>query len=129
MKENFEEDDSLASEQNETDLIGLVKKMQQQLSYLEKKIDTLIERSSGGGSFRGGDRPQRSFGRPSWQNKERSFHGPRQGGGFHQGRSFDRDRPFEHSGNREFSHERPAFQKSPFGGHRKGGHKRRFKRD
>jgi len=71
-EEEIEEQDDLDLEQEETaptggqDVVGLLKRMQQQLSFLEKKIDTLLSQSSQGG---GSDRPRfnsdRRFSRPS----------------------------------------------------------------
>jgi len=63
MSEQFEQDGSIAVPHVETDVLVLIKKMQQQLVFLEKKIDTLIsqiqERPSRERSF---SKPYRSFG-------------------------------------------------------------------
>ncbi len=61
----------------ETDLVGMVKKIQQHLVYLEKKIDLLVGQS-GGGSSQGGGRPFNKFKRPGggFPRRERSFDGP-----------------------------------------------------
>ena len=73
--------------EQEQDVVALLQKMQQQLVYLEKKIDTLIQQSQQkpfsrpGGNF---SRPFRPFGRPG---------GNRPDG---QGRP-DRPRSFGHS--------------------------------
>ena len=97
----------------ETDVIGLLKKMQQQLVYLEKKIDTLIAQ-----------RPVQE-GRPPFQ-KDRNFSRPfRPYGRPHSSSRPDHGRS-EHSrpeyGNREQSNrpERPAHfnkHRSEGGGH------------
>ncbi len=50
----------------ETDVIGLLKKMQQQLVYLEKKIDTLITQRPQNFS-----RPFRPYGRPQHAGENR----------------------------------------------------------
>ena len=46
MSRRFKDDTSSDSQQVEPEVIALIKKMQQHLVFLEKKIDTLIERSS-----------------------------------------------------------------------------------
>ncbi len=46
MSRRFKDDTSPDSQQVEPEVIALIKKMQQHLVFLEKKIDTLIERSS-----------------------------------------------------------------------------------
>lgn len=45
MGKHFRRDSSSVPPQAETDLVGLIKKVQQQLTFLEKKIDTLIGQS------------------------------------------------------------------------------------
>jgi hypothetical protein len=59
MTEQFKNDDPLASQQSETDIVVLIKKMQQQLTFLEKKIDILVSQSQ--------EKPlkERHFSRPS----------------------------------------------------------------
>src|SRR3989338_7839573 len=70
MSEHSEPDDDISPEQDqeqeqeEIELLAVLQKMQQQLEYLEKKIDTLLAQSSGGAP-RGGDRfsrPPRPYG-------------------------------------------------------------------
>lgn len=58
MSEQFKHNGSLPPASTEQDVIALVKKMQQQLVFLEKKIDILISQSQ--------DRPfrQKPFSRP-----------------------------------------------------------------
>ena len=68
---------------SETDLVSLVKKMQQQLNYLEKKIDVLISQSQPK-PFR--ERTERPFrGTPDRPFRKRTFSKP--------ARTFDRPRP------------------------------------
>lgn len=109
MNEHSEENEDLSlTPQTESDVVSLIKKMQQQLNFLEKKIDILI-----------GQSPERSFGekrfskpfRPSFSggahHGKRDFHrGPRKEGFSHdrpRGAGFSYDRPRE-SG---FSKDRP----------------------
>jgi len=60
--------------EGEEDIVFLIKRMQKQLSFLEKKIDTLIERSKGGSgsSFRGKGF-SKSYGNGSRQGHEGGF--------------------------------------------------------
>ena len=92
MSEHSEENEELvAPPPTDSDVISLIKKMQQQLNYLEKKIDILI----GGGQaperpFR--DREKR-FSKPSFRP---SFGGGSGGRDFNRGprrEGFDRPRP------------------------------------
>ncbi len=77
-----------AAPKGEQDVSYLIKKVQQQLTFLERKIDTLIEQSSG--------RPSRSFDRSS---------------------SFDKGRRPNRTGERSFSSGR-SFNKKPVDGNR-----------
>ena len=114
MSEHSEENEELAvPPQADNDVVSLIKKMQQQLNYLEKKIDLLI----------GGQAPERSSFRDRGEKRFSKPFRPSFGGGAHHGkRDFDRgprregfshDRPREggsfHSRPREggFSHSRP----------------------
>ncbi len=87
MSEHTEPEDDISpeQEQEEIELLAVLQKMQQQLEYLEKKIDTLLAQSSGGAP-RGGDR----FSRPP-----RPYGG---GGGGYRG---DRDRGPRDFGSRD----------------------------
>jgi len=109
MSEHSEENEELsAPPQADSDVVSLIKKMQQQLNFLEKKIDILI-----------GQSPERPF-----QDREKRFSKPfrpsfgNRGGGrdFNRGprrEGFSHDRPreggFSHGRPREggFSHSRP----------------------
>lgn len=139
MSHRPEENEDLSMPpQADNDVVSLIKKMQQQLNYLEKKIDLLI-----------GQAPERSFGekrfskpfRPSFgghHHGKRDFHGSRE-------KSFSHDRPreggFSHNRPREggFAHHRPkeggfskertgnfgperSFDRKPGGGSRGFGH-------
>jgi hypothetical protein len=97
MSEHFDKGSSSAAEPQETDVIALLKKIQQQMVFLEKKIDTLL----GGHQSHAPSQPsgERSFDRPSFKDRHfskpsRSFgtrtehygrpdgdRGPRSGGG------------------------------------------------
>jgi len=100
MSEHVEPNEELSSSpQTDTDVVSLIKKMQQQLNFLEKKIDLLIgqspERSSGERRFSKPFRP--SFGHGGHPHGKRDFNrGPRREG-------FSHDRPREGG----FSHDRP----------------------
>ena len=100
MSEHVEPNEELSGlPQTDMDVVSLIKKMQQQLNFLEKKIDLLIgqspERSSGERRFSKPFRP--SFGHGGHSHGKRDFNrGPRE-------RSFPHERPRE-SG---FSHDRP----------------------
>jgi len=99
MNEPFEEGDDLpVSSQGDQDIVSLIKKMQQQLNFLEKKIDLLIgqspERPFRGKSFSKPFRP--SFGGGAHHGKRDFNRGPRREG-------FSHDRPREGG----FSQERP----------------------
>ena len=102
MSEHLKENEELSvPPQADTDVVSLIKKMQQQLNFLEKKIDILI-----------GQSPERSFG-----DREKRFSKPFRpsfgGGASHGNRDFNRgprrEGGFSHSRPREggFSHDRP----------------------
>lgn len=101
MSEHSEEIEGLAvPPQTDSDVVSLIKKMQQQLNFLEKKIDLLI-----------GQSPERPF-----RDREKRFSKPFRpsfGGSAHHGkRDFHRDprkEGFSHDRPREsgFSHDRP----------------------
>ena len=88
MSEQFKHNGSLPPALTEQDVIALVKKMQQQLVFLEKKIDILISQSQ--------DRPfrQKPFSKPF-----RSFgyhrRPEREHGNTYEEKRFDRPRHFE----------------------------------
>jgi len=90
MNEHFEQNSSSESQQAEPDLLTLVKKIQQHLVYLEKKIDTLIGQSS--------DRPAkgRHFSKPfrPFNNNRSRHHGEGNRDDRPRERSFGHDRPF-----------------------------------
>ena len=146
MSEHSEEKEDLSSlPQADTDLVSLIKKMQQQLNFLEKKIDILIGQSPER-PFR--DRENRfskpfrpAFGHGGNSHGKRDFNrGPRsegfshdrpREGGFSQDRpresSFSKDRPREggfsqdRPRERSFGQERP-FDRKPSAGPRTFGH-------
>jgi hypothetical protein len=115
MSEQSEQSGSMSPASDEQDAVILIKKMQQQLVFLEKKIDILIEQSSrrpfSGKHF---SKPSRPFGRPYRAfNRE---HGETSGE-----KRFGRGRPFEkrHSEeNRSFDHKEKVYgdsRESDFG--------------
>jgi hypothetical protein len=100
VEKQFEHNDSSSPPQAEPDIAAVLKRIQQQLTFLEKKIDTLISRSperpSGGQRF---SKPFRSHNRPYHHDKRKHYAGSREGG-------FDRERHFgkkQGSGNQGFS--------------------------
>ena len=90
MSEQFEHKDPLSPESDEQGVAALISKMQKQLVSLERKIDLLINQSSGrpsvGARF---SRPFRSFDRPHRPSDRRDDNA---GGGE---RGFDRGRHFK----------------------------------
>ena len=90
MSEQFEHNDPLSPGPDEQGVAALVSKMQKQLVSLERKIDLLINQSSGrpsvGARF---SRPFRSFDRPHRPSDRRDDNA---GGGE---RGFDRGRHFK----------------------------------
>ena len=65
MSEQFQHNDSLPPVPAEQDVVALIKKMQQQLVFLEKKIDILISQSKARPfSEKHFSKPFRSFGNP-----------------------------------------------------------------
>ena len=106
MTEEIQQGSSPAPPQPEQDMVALIKRMQQQLVFLEKKIDILIAQSSprpfGEKNFSKHSRP---FGRP-----HRPFDGKH--GGPSGGKKFDHGRPFEKRPGEEgrgFDHKKKAY--------------------
>jgi hypothetical protein len=65
MTKQLKNDNASTSQQTESDVLGLIKKMYQQLAFLEKKIDILISQSQEKPSReKPFSKPFRSFGRP-----------------------------------------------------------------
>lgn len=93
--------------QGEPDVIALIKKMQQHLIFLEKKIDILVSQSS--------QSSERPF------NKERRFSRPFRPGGHSHSHPRDNRERHHSSGERGFSQGR-----RPFDGPRSGGENRGF---
>jgi hypothetical protein len=95
---NDEAPDTINAEPDppETNLVVLVKKMQQQLNFLEKKIDLLLSQSQpkSFGERPGSDRPYRKspFSKPARSFDRPRPHGPRpHGRGDHEQSPRDRD--------------------------------------
>jgi hypothetical protein len=72
--------------ENEKDVLAILERMQQQLTFLEKKLDTLLEqsRNSQNSQPRSFDRQERNFSRPfrpyNRPNRPDQNRGPRQNG-------------------------------------------------
>lgn len=122
MNEEFKDENPPVSPQTEPDVAVLIKKIQQQLIFLEKKIDILINQSQGTPPReKHFSKPYRSFDRFHRDGKgerERRFEerGPEQG------RNFEKRHGEE---NREFSHKKKTYgnpRKSDFG------HERHFQK-
>ena len=106
MEKHFKHNGSSAPPQVEPDVVTLIKKIQQHLTFLEKKIDTLISRSSEK-PFKGQhfSKPFRSYDRSHHRGKRKYYNGSREGG-FGEGRRFDREGG---SGNRRFDQGKKPF--------------------
>ncbi len=106
MEKHFKRNGSSAPPQVEPDVAAMLKRIQQQLVFLEKKIDTLISRSSErpskGQHF---SKPFRSYGYSQHHGKRKHYNSSREGG-FDQGRHFDRE---QGGGNRRFDQEKKPF--------------------
>ena len=106
MEKQFKHNGSSSSPQAEPDLVALIKKIQQHLLFLEKKIDTLISRSSEkpsrGQHF---SKPFRPYDRPP-QHSSRKYYNSSREGGFDRGRRFGRE---EGGGNRRFDQGKKPF--------------------
>ena len=109
MSEQFKHNEPSLHDEGEQDVVSLIKKMQQQLASLEKKIDTLINQPQArpfredrfSKPFRpfspSQRRPDREYGRPSGE------------------RSFGRERPFEKSHSEEsrgFGYKKKSYSSS-----------------
>jgi hypothetical protein len=108
MNEEIQDNDNLQSEPAEQDLVVMIKKMQQQLTFLEKKIDILINQSEA-----------RPSGEKAYSKPFRPFN--------NQNRRPDRGHE-GHSGPRNYYSERSSESRHgghPFKGHQ-GGRKKSF---
>lgn len=106
------------SAQNETEAVVLIKKLQQQLTYLEKKIDILIQQSQAASA---GEKPYRSFDR--FHRRDRGEHGhsfrqrgPSQGNPFEKRHGEENrgygHKSYEHGRGSGSGHERPFEKRS-----------------
>jgi hypothetical protein len=109
MSEQFKHNDSLAPAPDEHDVVVLIKKVQQQLVLLDKKIDILVNQSQ--------ERPytKKHFVKPfrSFGHAHRSSERKRDNASGE--RSFDRGRRFEkrpNEANRGFDHKKKAYDNS-----------------
>ncbi|MBU1124777.1 MAG: hypothetical protein KKC84_02015 [Candidatus Omnitrophica bacterium] len=106
MNEQSDAHEELPSAPTEQSVFALIKKMQQQLVFLEKKIDILIEQSQGK-PFREKQfsRPFRSYGRP-YRNSHRAQGDPSGERRFDRGRHFEKPHSEESRG---FEHKKKTF--------------------
>ena len=79
MKKHFKRKSSLIVPQDEPGVAGLINKMQQQLSAMEKKLDILISQSSKRPFEKGySQKPSRNFSQSHRQDRGRQGRGPRE---------------------------------------------------
>ncbi|MBU2541131.1 MAG: hypothetical protein KJ593_04445 [Candidatus Omnitrophica bacterium] len=72
MNEDFKKEDSSVPLQEEQQVLALIKRLQQQIIFLEKKVDILLSRSvQRTNETRSFSRPSHSFGRSQRQGKAR----------------------------------------------------------
>jgi hypothetical protein len=122
MSEQSEENDFLPATEARQDVAALIKKMQEQLASLEKKIDILINQSQarpfGEKHFA---KPFRSFGHPRrrFAKEQDNFSGEKRS---YPGRHFEKRDGRE---NREFDRKKKAYDHSPESDF---GQKRHFKK-
>ncbi len=135
MSEQSKHNEVPLNAEADQDVVGLIKKIQQQLVALEKKIDTLINQPqarpfSRDNSFSKTSRPYSS----SYNRSDREY------GSFSRGKSFGRERPFEKSHGAEsrgFGYKKKVYgasQENDFGPRhsfkkRPGGERKSFGRD
>ncbi|MFC1592737.1 hypothetical protein ACFL4C_01845 [Candidatus Omnitrophota bacterium] len=109
MSDKFKHKDFLSPASDKQDVMVLIKKMQQQLVFLEKKIDILINQSSHRPfSEKHFSKPSRPFGRPyrSFDRKQGEGSGEKR---FDRGRNFGK----RHSGeSRRFDHKKKVYDDS-----------------
>jgi len=109
MEKHFEHNSSSVQPQAEPDVVAMLKKIQQQLVFLEKKIDSLINKPSGRPFERKPFlKPQRSFGHSHHYGKGQQGSSSRVGN-FGQGRRFDKQ---QSDGNRKFGQKKKPFYHS-----------------
>ena len=109
MNEHFKDDTSSVSPQAEPNVMTAIKKIQEQLGFLEKKIDTLLAQSSEKSFNR-----QRHFSKPFRPGgfSHSSPRGPGERGNSPREKDFAQRRPFDQpqgNDNRGFSRGRKAF--------------------
>jgi len=112
MSEQFEQNDALSSASNDQNLVSLIKTLQRQVTFLEKKIDQLIIQSSSKPSFSSGksySKPYRSFDRPR-------HHSDSSGGYAGREKSYERGSHFKKSEGEESRGF--GYKKKSYGDHR-----------
>ena len=79
MKKHFKHKSSLVAPQDKPGVAGLINKVQQQLSAMEKKLDILISQSSKRPFEKSySQKPSRHFNRSDRHDKRREGNGPRE---------------------------------------------------
>ena len=108
MKKNFEQkNDSEQPHPQETDVFAILRKIQQHLVFLERKIDTLMGRSPAGSFNKRQQHPQRyrQPGHERWPaNQERQYDKPRENEERNFNRKFDSEGERSFRGRGRFSH-------------------------
>ncbi len=110
MGKHFRRESSSVPPQSETDVVSLIKRVQQQLAFLEKKIDILIGQSQEK-PFRGKPfpkpfaKPFRPFSHSHHHDRAEREHGPRERD-FSKGRHFEKH---ERGEDREFGPRKKPF--------------------
>ncbi len=121
MSEGLKDEQKSDQPGEESEVVMLIKQVQQQMVYLEKKLDLLLAQAPQKSFNREGSfsrPPRRPFGDSSFRHgKGRPHHSRPSGGGFSNDRSsYDRPREGGFSGERKkFSHDRPSFDRGQSG--------------
>lgn len=117
MNEQSEQGDAAIPSGQQGEVVFLLKKLQEQLTFLERKVDLLVSQSKEKASFN----KERAFSKPPFRSSL-SFYGPSRHGGRleHSGPSRERTyessnrpaKPYGHSDSRGFAgKKKPFFQK------------------
>jgi hypothetical protein len=109
MTEQFKNGDFSAPRQTEPEVLVLIKKMQQQLIFLEKKLDILINQSQ-----------EKPFREKSFSKSFRSFDRPYSSGPYRGKRSQGEDSKERGFRSGHHSEKRPGDENRGFGGEKRG---------
>ncbi len=127
MNEQVKHEKPSETPQGETDVVVLLKKIQQHLIYLEKKIDALSSGSNSSGGGQSSDRPRPSFPRNNFSRPPRPFNSHRPEGDVRRWLCSGGERNFSSGQGRPQGQSRPFDRPRPAGGDRDfGAKKKRF---